>query len=186
MGATAQPRERCCKNAMVHTLNGSSMLITGGTGSFGKAFTRWALDHADPAPTRHLLPRRAQAVRDAPATRRRPAHALVHRRRPRPRPPEPCARRGRVRRACRGAQAGRHRRVQPVRVHRRPTSSGRERDQRVDRCRGPKVSRCRPTRRRARSTCTARPSCVPTSCSSPATTTPATAPPGSRWSATAT
>ena len=31
------------------TLDRSSILITGGTGSFGKAFTRWALDHADPA-----------------------------------------------------------------------------------------------------------------------------------------
>lgn len=32
----------------VSTLNRSSILITGGTGSFGKAFTRWALDHLDP------------------------------------------------------------------------------------------------------------------------------------------
>ena len=30
------------------TLERSSILITGGTGSFGKAFTRWALDHLDP------------------------------------------------------------------------------------------------------------------------------------------
>ncbi|HUV18510.1 MAG TPA: polysaccharide biosynthesis protein, partial [Ilumatobacteraceae bacterium] len=30
------------------SLERSSILITGGTGSFGKAFTRWALDHLDP------------------------------------------------------------------------------------------------------------------------------------------
>ena len=35
---------------------------------------------------RHLLPRRAQAVRGPPAVRRRPPAALVHRRRPRPAP----------------------------------------------------------------------------------------------------
>ncbi|MGZ4427887.1 MAG: UDP-N-acetylglucosamine 4,6-dehydratase (inverting) [Nocardioidaceae bacterium] len=29
-------------------LNGSSILVTGGTGSFGKAFTRYALDHLNP------------------------------------------------------------------------------------------------------------------------------------------
>lgn len=30
------------------TLTGTSILVTGGTGSFGKAFTRYALDHLDP------------------------------------------------------------------------------------------------------------------------------------------
>jgi UDP-N-acetylglucosamine 4,6-dehydratase len=31
------------------TLHGSSILVTGGTGSFGKAFIRYALDHLDPS-----------------------------------------------------------------------------------------------------------------------------------------
>lgn len=33
----------------VSVLNGSSILVTGGTGSFGKAFIRFALDHLDPS-----------------------------------------------------------------------------------------------------------------------------------------
>ncbi|CAA9213086.1 MAG: UDP-N-acetylglucosamine 4,6-dehydratase (inverting), partial [uncultured Blastococcus sp.] len=69
-----------------------------------------------PQARRGLQPRRAQAARGPPAVRRRPAPALVHRRHPRP----PAARarhaRRRLRGARRGAQAGRHRRVQPVRV----------------------------------------------------------------------
>ena len=33
---------------MTSILEGSSILVTGGTGSFGRAFTRYALDHLDP------------------------------------------------------------------------------------------------------------------------------------------
>ena len=49
-------------------LSGSSMLVTGGTGSFGKAFIRHALDVARRAQAGGVLPRRAQAVRAAPAS----------------------------------------------------------------------------------------------------------------------
>lgn len=45
--------------------------------------------------------------------------------------------------------------------------------------------RCPPTRRPARSTCTARPSCSRTSCSLPPTTLPASSKPGLPWCATA-
>ncbi len=80
--------------------------------------------HHDPARVVDLLARRAEAVRGPPAVRRRPTAALVHRRHPRPRPAHARHARRPVRGARRRAQAGRHRRVQPVRVRARPTSSG--------------------------------------------------------------
>ncbi len=69
-----------------------------------------------PAPAGDLLAGRAQAVRGPPAVRRRPAAALVHRRRAGRAAAAACAARHRLRRARGGAQAGRHRGVQPVRV----------------------------------------------------------------------
>ena len=42
-----------------------SILVTGGTGSFGKAFIRRLLESSDiPEAHRHLLSRRAKTVRD--------------------------------------------------------------------------------------------------------------------------
>ena len=49
----------------VSVLQGSSILVTGGTGSFGKAFIRHVARPPRPAPAGGLLPRRAQAVRGA-------------------------------------------------------------------------------------------------------------------------
>lgn len=40
--------ERGQGTIMKSVLQGSSILVTGGTGSFGRAFTRYALDHLDP------------------------------------------------------------------------------------------------------------------------------------------
>ena len=48
----------------VSLFDGSSILITGGTGSFGKAFLS-SSSSSRPRACRHLLARRAQAVRDA-------------------------------------------------------------------------------------------------------------------------
>ncbi|GAA1761549.1 UDP-N-acetylglucosamine 4,6-dehydratase (inverting) [Luedemannella helvata] len=42
------PPETPLENSLVSVLNGSSILVTGGTGSFGKAFIRYALDNLDP------------------------------------------------------------------------------------------------------------------------------------------
>ena len=44
-------------------LRDSDILITGGTGSFGKAFARYALEHLSPRRLVIFSPRRAQAVR---------------------------------------------------------------------------------------------------------------------------
>src|SRR5690606_2596648 len=41
------PRNRG-SSELAHILSGSSILITGGTGSLGKAFIRYALEHLDP------------------------------------------------------------------------------------------------------------------------------------------
>ena len=85
---------------------------------------------------------------------------------------EPRDARRRLRRARRRAQAGRHGRVQPVRV--RPDQRHGLAERRSRRRSTPasrRSSRCRPTRRPARSTSTARRSCAPTGCSSAATTT---------------
>ena len=97
-------------------LEGSNILITGGTGSFGKAFIRYALDNLDPHrivvfsrdelkqyEVRQLFdddPRLRWFIGDIRDQRRL---ARAHARR-------------RLRRARRRAQAGRHRGVQPVRV----------------------------------------------------------------------
>ena len=38
----------CCgKVGGLHMLNGKTILVTGGTGSFGNAFTQYVLDHYD-------------------------------------------------------------------------------------------------------------------------------------------
>ena len=56
-------------------LNGATILLTGGTGSFGNAFVERVLRTCPDAIVRDLLARRAQAVRDAGALRRPPACA---------------------------------------------------------------------------------------------------------------
>ncbi len=97
-------------------LEGSSILITGGTGSFGKAFIDHALEHLDP---RRIVIFSRDELKQYEARQRfgrRPAAALVHRRHPRPASSDPRDVRGRLRRARGSAEAGRHRRVQPVRV----------------------------------------------------------------------
>lgn len=40
-------RPRCAREVLISTLDGSSILVTGGTGSFGKAFIRHVLDHGN-------------------------------------------------------------------------------------------------------------------------------------------
>ena len=101
-------------------LSDKSILITGGTGSFGKAFVRTVLAAV---PRRQaagrLFARRTQAVRDG-AFVLRPyisRSALFHRRHPRRSAPPSRAGRHRHRRARRRAEAGAGRRVQPLRVH---------------------------------------------------------------------
>ena len=91
------------------------------SGERRNGFVRQGLHHRgpeEPRPEAHrrLQPRRAQAVRVPPAVQRRPPAALVHRRHPRPAPPEPGDARGRLRGPRGRAEAGRHRGVQPVGV----------------------------------------------------------------------
>ncbi len=43
-------------------LNDKSVLVTGGTGSFGKHFVKTVIEHYKPRPAHHLQPRRAQAI----------------------------------------------------------------------------------------------------------------------------
>ena len=172
------------------TLANHSILVTGGTGSFGKAFVRTVLTrYPDVKRARHLLARRAQAVRDGAGVLRREHRGLRYfigdvrdERAPAPR-----AGGHRLRRPRRGAEAGAGRRIQPVRVHQDQRPRRAEPDRGLPRHeRRSASSRCRPTRRPRRSTSTARPSSAPTSCSSPPTTSRATATCASPSCATAT
>ena len=155
-------------------LNNRSILITGGTGSFGKAFVQQLLKlHPDVARlvifSRDELKQYEMAQEFSPATY--PAiryfigdvrDATRLRR----------ALRGhRHRRSRRRAQAGAGRRIQPVRVHQDQRPRRAEPDRRLPRQR--REARRRAVHRqgrRARSTSTAPPSCARTSCSSPPTT----------------
>ena len=96
-------------------LTDRSILVTGGTGSFGKRFVRTVL--AEHKPRRVVIFSRDELKQYeiAAGPRQRPARPLLHRRRPRPRPAVARLRRRRHRRPRRGAQAGAGRRVQPVR-----------------------------------------------------------------------
>ena len=104
-------------------LSGATILLTGGTGSFGNAFVVGGHQPLGRRRDPRLLPRRAEAVGDAGALRRPTAAPLLHRRRPRPLP-HVAGRPGRRRhRARRGDEAGAGVRVQPVRGGAAPTSS---------------------------------------------------------------
>ena len=100
-------------------LNDKAVLVTGGTGSFGKHFVQTVIERYQPAPPRHLLARRAQAVRDAAALPdgALSLHALLHRRRARPRPPRARHARHRLCDPCRRPEAGADRRIQSLRMH---------------------------------------------------------------------
>ena len=45
------------RDRLMSELQDASILVTGGTGSFGKAFIRHALEHLQPAPDRHPVAR---------------------------------------------------------------------------------------------------------------------------------
>ena len=101
-----------------------SVLVTGGTGSFGRRFIDTLLRHSRGAPPHRVLARRVQAVRDAAASRprmQRP-HALLHRRRARRRAARAGDPRGRRHRPCRGAEAGAGGRIQSRSSASAPTS----------------------------------------------------------------
>jgi FlaA1/EpsC-like NDP-sugar epimerase len=51
-------------------LTDKTVLVTGGTGSFGHAFVPMTLAKYNPAEADHLLPRRDEAVGDGEALRR--------------------------------------------------------------------------------------------------------------------
>ena len=155
-------------------LDDKTILVTGGTGSFGTRFIERALSDHEPRAIRvfsrdelkqYEMQRRfgdedrlrffIGDVRDR--DRLRASHA--RRRRDRPR---------------RGAQAGAGLRVQPVRGGADQRHRRRERGRGGDReRRAARRSRCRRTRRSTRSTSTARPSCARRSSSPRATPTPA-------------
>ena len=97
-------------------LSGSSILVTGGTGSFGKAFITEVLKNHDPKRIVVFSRDELKQYECRQPVQRRPAAALVHRRHPRPAPPEPGDARGRLRGPRGRAEAGRHRGVQPVGV----------------------------------------------------------------------
>ena len=157
-GARAAPRAhvargRCervdapeCEERLVLDLNGSTILLTGGTGSFGNAFVERVTTLLARRRRARVLARRAEAVGDARPLRRPPG-ALLHRRRPRPLPHDARGRGRRHRRARGRDEAGPGVRVQPVRggAHERARRAARRR--RRDRRAGARgSSRCRPTR----------------------------------------
>ena len=96
-------------------LTGKTLLITGGTGSFGNAFIRTVLARPRRRLDPRLQPRRAQAVRARADRSSDEPPALAARRRARPRPPARRDARRRRRRPRRRAEAGAGVRVQPVR-----------------------------------------------------------------------
>ena len=153
-------------------LSGQTILLTGGTGSFGNAFVERLL--ARPRRRHHpgVLPRRAEAVGDARPLRRRPA-ALHARRHPQPGPHGPGLPGRRRRRPRRRHEAGAGLRVQPVRGGADQRARRPARRRRRHRRRGAsRSSPCRPTRPSTRSTSTAPPSSARRRSSSRATPTP--------------
>ena len=128
--------------------DGKSVLITGGTGSFGKKFVETLLERHKPR--RVIVYSRdelkqyemAQVFNDR-------LHALFHRRRARRAAPAPGVRRRRLRRPRRRAEAGAGGRIQPDGVHQDQHRRRGERDQgRASTTRSRRSSRCRPTRPR--------------------------------------
>ena len=157
-------------------LDGKVVLVTGGTGSFGKAFINEpARARTTRGPIRIFSRDELKQYELAGALRRRP-RALPDRRRARPRPRCERATRGvDVDRPRRRAEAGPDLRVQPVRGGPDERHRRRERRRGGDRrttCR--RRSRSAPTRPSTRSTSTARRSCAPRRSSRRATPTRAT------------
>ena len=110
-------------------LNGSTILLTGGTGSFGNAFVRARHSTAGPTPTVRVYSRDELKQSEMRDPLRRQPGPLPHRRRPRPVPHDPRGRRRRHRRARRRDEAGARVRVQPVRsrAHQRARRAARRR-----------------------------------------------------------
>ena len=147
-------------------LRDKTVLVTGGTGSFGTKFIEALLERHDPQGDPRFQPRRAQAIpAPAPFRRRRPA-AVPDRRRPRRGPPDAGDEGRRRPHPRRRAEAGAGVRVQPLRggADERPRRG--ERRQRRDReRRAADVALSAPTRPSTRSTSTARRSSAPRSSS---------------------
>ena len=141
------------------SLDGKSVLVTGGTGSFGKRFIKTVLEQHTPEASDRFQPRRAEAVRDAAAQSEPPNAALLHRRRARPRAADRALRRRRLRDPRRGAEAGAGRRIQPDGgIKTNVIGAENVINACIDQRREARASRCPPTRPPTRSTSTARPS----------------------------
>ena len=105
IGAPPRPRRSSITPDM-SLIDGKTILVTGGTGSFGTRLHRDAAGRARAARGPHLQPRRAQAVRAAAPLRRRDPPALSAGRRSRPAAAHPRHPRRRRDRPRGGAQAG--------------------------------------------------------------------------------
>ena len=158
-------------------LDDANILVTGGTGSFGKRFIATVLERYEP---RRIVIFSRDELKQFEMQNSRTVlgssqdAAVLHRRRSRRAAPAARHGRRRRRRSRGGAQAGAGRRVQPLRGRQDQHPRRRERHQRVARQRRSSTSsRSAPTRPRPRSTSTGPRSSPPTSCSSPPTTSAA-------------
>ena len=113
-------------------LSGATILLTGGTGSFGNAFARRVTRDWPDAVVR-VYSRRAEAIGDAQPLRRRPT-SLPDRRRPRSVPHDASRPGRRHRHPRRGHEAGAGVRVQPVRSRAHERAGRPARDRRRHRC----------------------------------------------------
>ena len=105
----------------------SSILVTGGTGSFGKRFVETVLERYKPRRVIVYSRDELKQCEMQQADCKRRTAALLHRRRARPRPARAGDARRRHRHPRRGAEAGADGRVQSLRVHQHQRARRRER-----------------------------------------------------------